>query len=85
MPWKESLGKTFRLAQSVIFLSKGDLKLLQSILLLSQLFLKFSPKDMVSDLREREREREKERGRDPSVASCTCPDQGLNLQPRYVP
>ena len=33
--------------------------------------------------RDRERQRDRERGR--LIASHMCPDQGLNLQPRYEP
>ena len=52
----------------------------------------FSPENMFVDLRERERERDRQtdRQRDGekhcSVAShmLMCPNQGLNVQPRYV-
>ena len=53
-----------------------------------------SPKDMFIDFREkgeaRDRGREGEREIDMrekhrAVASCMCPDWGLNSQPRYVP
>ena len=54
-------------------------------------FFKSSPKDIFIDFRERgrerkkEREREREREKHRSVASCTYPDWGPNLQPRHVP
>ena len=45
---------------------------------------------MFIDFRERRRERERKtdvdvREKHLSVASHTCPDQGLNLKPRHVP
>ena len=46
---------------------------------------KSSPRDMLIDLRERGREGEREGKKHRSAASCLCPDQGTNLQPRHVP
>ena len=40
-----------------------------------------SPEDIFIDFGEKGREREREKQ---SVASCTRPNWGLNLQPRYV-
>ena len=34
---------------------------------------------------ERDEWREREREKHQSVASCTCPDQGANPEPRYMP
>ena len=53
------------------------------------LFL-YSPKDMLTDFRERGREREMERNIDvrekhQSLASCMCSDWGPNPQPKHVP
>ena len=40
---------------------------------------------MLIDFRERGREGEREGEKHPLVASLTCPDWGLDLQPRHVP
>ena len=52
---------------------------------------KSSPEDMFTDILEREEGGKRERAKcqyerkHRSVTSHTCPDQGLNLQPKYVP
>ena len=48
-----------------------------------------SPKDSFTDFKERGKEREKKkinvRKKHKLVSSLVHPDQGLNLQPRYMP
>ena len=45
------------------------------------LFKKSSPKGMSIDFRQRGKEGEEHQ----LIASCTYPNQGLNLQPKHVP
>ena len=48
-------------------------------------FLKSSPEGLLIDFREKQTEGEREGEKHLSLASCTCPDQGPDSQPRHMP